>query len=159
MSARKLTVKERLLSKVQVNPETGCWEWTARLFQGGYAQFKDSSDKNRGGHVVSYEIHIGPVPEGLVLDHLCRNRKCINPAHLEPVSQQINTLRGEGPAAKNAVKTHCLKGHPLDGSNLFISQGKRQCRECHLERGRAHYANNLESQRERSRITNKKYNK
>lgn len=81
---------------------------------------------------MSHELHKGPIPEGLVIDHLCRNRGCVNPDHLEAVTQRENILRGEGLAAANARKTHCPKGHPYSGENLYVvpSSGRRQCRIC-----------------------------
>lgn len=83
-------------------------------------------------HVLSYQIHVGPKPEGLVLDHLCRTRGCVNPAHLEPVSNRENTLRGISPSAKAARLTHCYRGHPLSGENVLLLEGgrRRQCRAC-----------------------------
>ncbi len=139
----QLNLKDRLLSKIRVNPETGCWEWTARLFQGtGYAQFKITvavgKSENRYGHRVAYELLVGPIPDGLFLDHLCRNKKCINPQHLEPVTARTNALRGFGSAANNARKTHCKNGHPLSGDNLYHDHAAtRQCRICQRERSLA----------------------
>lgn len=83
-------------------------------------------------HRYSYEELIGPVPTGLTLDHLCRNRACVNPSHLEPVTHRVNILRGESPSAKNAVKTHCPAGHRLAGEHLYIrpATGVRACYTC-----------------------------
>lgn len=76
-------------------------------------------------------MEVGPIPEGMDLDHTCRNRGCVNPEHLEPVTTQVNTLRGIGPTAENARKTHCKHGHPLEGDNLYVDpEGKRKCRAC-----------------------------
>ena len=86
-----LTRKERLLRHVDV-AEDECWEWRAFIRPNGYGQF----NKNEYAHRVSYEEFVGPIPEGLVIDHLCRNRSCINPEHLEPVTQHENLLRGNG---------------------------------------------------------------
>jgi HNH endonuclease len=79
-----------------------------------------------------YRLLVGPVPEGLELDHLCRNRACVNPAHLEPVSHRENVLRGASFAAINAVKTHCIHdGHPFDDVNTIVRpEGRRGCRAC-----------------------------
>jgi hypothetical protein len=89
-------------------------------------------------HRVSYELLVGPIPQGLQLDHLCRNRRCINPAHLEPVTSRENTMRGETVAAANASRDHCPSGHPYSDSNtIALGKGGRKCRECDRTRGRA----------------------
>lgn len=109
----------------------GCWIWQGAKTYNGYGQFRFDG-QIRYAHRWSYEHHVGAIPEGKVLDHLCRTPSCVNPKHLEPVTQRINVLRGESPAAKQARQTHCRKaGHPLSGSNLSISGGKRRCRECY----------------------------
>ena len=88
--------------------------------------------KTRGAHCVAWEEVHGPIPPGLVLDHLCRNRSCINVNHLDLVTLRINTLRGLGSGAKNARKTACFRGHPLEGSNLYTNpSGQRVCKTCH----------------------------
>ncbi|MFJ2662519.1 HNH endonuclease signature motif containing protein [Arthrobacter koreensis] len=81
-------------------------------------------------HRVAYELFSGPIPNGLVLDHLCRNRGCFNPNHLEPVTRAVNNLRGVGFMAAHARKTHCPKGHPYDEKNTQIKNGARRCRAC-----------------------------
>jgi len=89
-------------------------------------------------HRYSYEAFVGPIPEGLTLDHLCRVRNCVNPEHLEPVSLKENLLRGDSSPAHNARKTHCMRGHALSGDNLYINPGTgyRACRTCLRERAR-----------------------
>jgi hypothetical protein len=95
----------------------------------------------RRAHRVAFEWLVGPVPKGLVLDHLCRNRGCVNPSHLEPVTQQVNTLRGAGPAARNANKAHCKWGHEFTPENTGVDKrGKRWCKTCSLRRGYEHRA-------------------
>ena len=108
---------ERFFRKVQFSAEeNGCWIWGASLQTNGYGHFYDGGDVL--AHRWLYAFCVGPIRAGLTLDHLCRERRCVNPDHLEPVSLRTNVLRGNAPAAINARKTHCLRGHPLSGSNL-----------------------------------------
>lgn len=96
------------LSRVDYRGENGCWNWTAGKKSLGYGEFQPfRKQNNRATHSIMWEIRNGAVPEGLVLDHLCRNTSCCNPKHLEPVTNGENLLRGEGPSAKNRRKTHC----------------------------------------------------
>lgn len=121
-------VEERFWSKVEKS--TSCWIWTATLTRLGYGHFR-MGEKLRSAHRVAYELLVGPIPEGMTLDHLCRKPACVNPDHLEPVTQHENILRGKAPAAINARKTHCVRGHPLSGENLYIRpNGHRRCRAC-----------------------------
>lgn len=108
-----------------------CWLWTGCLQSGGYGQVR------RDGylwyvHSYVYNLLIGPVPDGLELDHTCRVRNCVNPDHLEPVTHQVNIQRGIGVGQHNANKTHCSQGHPYSGENLYTNPntGKRYCRTC-----------------------------
>lgn len=130
------TFAERLWSKVQKTE--GCWLWTASLNAYGYGQIRLPDGRVGRAHKVVYEELVGPVPDGLQLDHLCRNRACVNPAHLEPVTQRTNTLRGEGFAARNATKRFCPVGHPYDEKNTYLdTKGRRRCRPCHAARERS----------------------
>lgn len=127
-------LKKRMESRFKVNEETGCWEWTAGKFPYGYGKI---SVKHRsiGAHRVYYQLTKGQIEDGLVIDHLCRNPSCINPDHLEPVTQWENNRRGIGISAENLVKTHCKHGHEFTPENTwtFASDPKRRkCRTCEL---------------------------
>lgn len=127
---------KRFMSKVQPNLETDCWEWTAHCVANGYGQFSIGTRLYRA-HRVAYTMFIGPIPDGLQIDHLCRNRRCVNPAHLEAVTQQENIARGAGRGVLNASKTHCPAGHAYDDANTLLSGGRRYCKACMNARKRA----------------------
>lgn len=111
-----------------------CWEWNKSLRR-GYGRIKQDG-KMLGAHRVVYEHLVGKIPNGMILDHVCRNRSCVNPQHLEIVSNKENILRGNGPTALNAKKKNCNKGHPLNGVNLVVRYSKRYCKECERKRNR-----------------------
>lgn len=135
--------EERFWTKVIERGPMDCWEWQAGKIR-GYGQFSptrpavpDGQPRPSGSvaaHRFAYELLVEPIPEGLTLDHLCRNPACVNPGHLEPVTIGVNTLRGEGPAARNARKTHCKRGHPLSGGNIWVyatpTGTQRICKTC-----------------------------
>jgi hypothetical protein len=132
-----------LASVPEARPDLGpCIERTGWHTPSGYQTIWDASQQRQvRAHKVAYTLHVGPVPKGLILDHLCVNPKCVNPFHLEPVTWGENVLRGNSPFAINARKTHCPKDHPLSGDNLYIDpRGKRECRECRRESGRRQMA-------------------
>lgn len=110
---------------------TLCWIWQHNVSSYGYAR-KWSGIRIERAHRVYYERAYGPIPQDLVLDHLCRQRDCVNPEHLEAVTNRENVVvRGSGPSAINARRTHCANGHPFDEENtIFRPNGRRRCREC-----------------------------
>ncbi|OZC80251.1 hypothetical protein CH274_13530 [Rhodococcus sp. 06-418-5] len=128
---------ESMAAKVTVM--NGCWLWTGSLNNKGYGQV-GVGGRVKLAHRVAYELLIGPIPEGLQLDHVrargCEHKNCVNPSHLEPVTCQVNNSRTAA-----ATKTHCVNGHPLSGTNLIVkrrtSGGEmRNCRICNLDSAR-----------------------
>lgn len=118
------------LIKEKVNKTASCWIWTGCVASNGYSKLSFES-KHTSAHRVFYKWFKGPIEDGLQIDHLCRNKLCVNPDHLEAVTPKVNTLRSENIAAKNSRRTICLKNHPLAGNNLYITpDGRRQCRMC-----------------------------
>jgi hypothetical protein len=140
----------RFWSRVQKS--NWCWLWTGTVSSSGYGVMRiDCSKANPKGRLVyahryAFENTKGAVPKGLELDHLCRNRRCVNPDHLEPVTPRVNQLRGTGPAARNARKTHCSKGHLFAGQSLYLrpDTGNRQCLICKHEYWKEWYAKKKE---------------
>lgn len=133
--------EQRFWNKVALPNEQGCMEWMAALNKSGYGAFgvgPRGAHKTHKAHRVSYELLVGPIPDGLVIDHLCRNRKCVVPDHLEPVTSGENTRRGEP-----AHRTHCTKGHEYTPENTLkyaSNNGWRQCRTCAQVNARKQYA-------------------
>jgi hypothetical protein len=130
------TPEQRFWSKVQRAALDDCWLWTAARNPHGYGRVQINGSFHQA-HRISYELTVGPIPDGLSLDHLCRVRNCVNPAHLEPVTNRVNGLRGVSPAAINAAKAECVNGHAFDEANTRVTAGphgpKRQCRACDAE--------------------------
>ncbi len=110
-----------------------CWAWRGSRVGGGYGKAWDR-DRKRGivAHRLVYELLVGAIPAGLQLDHLCRNRGCVRPDHLEPVTGRENIMRGDTPAARNAAKTRCINGHEYTPENTKLNRatGQRKCRIC-----------------------------
>ena len=150
-------VIDRIQQRVELEPASECWLWTGAL-AGGYGRIAWSEGGNkmvyRAVHRVLYTALVGPIPDGLDLDHLCHDpvvcspvraedcphRRCCNPSHLEPVTRQTNLLRGGTVPAARAERTHCPQGHRYDESNtIFDKQGRRICRTCSYARNRAYH--------------------
>jgi len=126
------SIEERLLAHREVSP-SGCWVATYKHAPDGYAYVKIQGSP-RLIHRVAYELWVGPIPDGLTIDHVkargCISRACFNPAHLEAVSMRENIIRGN---SANALKTHCPQGHPYEGETLYVWDSWRRCRPCNTE--------------------------
>lgn len=120
-------------------PESGCWLWLGQVSKKGYPFFyvRNASRRIRA-HRYAYEMFRGPIQASLVMDHLCRVRCCVNPDHLEAVTNKENLARGVGLASINAKKTHCLRGHLFAGDNLRMEPRGRVCRACKRIRDNKH---------------------
>ncbi|HEY8309405.1 MAG TPA: HNH endonuclease signature motif containing protein [Gemmatimonadaceae bacterium] len=145
MNEKDLT---RFLSKVRVLPD-GCWQWTGSFFSNGYAYFHTGTRQSRKanlGHKIAYEHFVGPVPNGLQLDHVatCRHRWCVNPAHVETVTRKVNMQRAvpfNHFGVYDRVKpTHCPQGHEYTPENTYMyANGNYYCKECNRAASRLTY--------------------
>lgn len=128
--------KVRFWERVDRPSPTACWTWRGAHIPDGYGQVVVDG-RRVGTHRYAYELLVGPIPDGLQIDHLCRNPGCCNPAHLEPVTRKENIRRGRSSPGLHAQQTHCIYGHPLAGDNLRIKgRGERSCRVCTRRRAR-----------------------
>ena len=127
-------------------PFSGCWLWAGSLSGNGYGAIQYRG-RQVVAHKLSYEAHVGPVPEGLELDHTCRLRCCVNPAHLEPVTRKTNIRRsslvGRGAGKAQSEKKFCPRGHKYTEDNTRLYRGSRQCRTCHRDREREKYRSKI----------------
>lgn len=171
-------LRPKFWAKVAPNSETGCWVWTASLRRSGYGRYGNKANQ-RAAHRVSYEAMVGPIPDGMQIDHLCRVPNCVNPAHLEPVTHLENVRRAiaartspeevartlalqeslalaASGAGANSLKTHCPKGHEYTGDNLYVRPGRcRECNTCRRDIARQHMAE-LRRSRKQGSPTNQK---
>lgn len=123
------TLEQRFWEKVSPEPNSGCWLWEGALSAGSYGSLLRHGRMEKA-HRVAYEMFVGTIPFGMDLDHLCRNRICCNPAHLEPVTRSEN-LRRSPLMDRNSQKTHCKRGHAFTADNtIHRPQGWRSCRTC-----------------------------
>jgi len=124
------TIEERIASRHRVEPVTDCWTWTGAVSNRSYGSIFYQGRMQKA-HRVMWELNFGPVPKGLELDHLCRNRLCINPNHLEPVTRAENLARGIQ-SNQNIGKSHCIRGHEFNAENTRYKPGNghRVCKEC-----------------------------
>ena len=133
------TLPERFWEKVAPAGPDECWLWTASLNDGGYGQFALDGRPHRA-HRIAYELMIGPIPDGLHIDHLCRVRRCVNPYHLDPVTNEVNTARGLLRKSPPKAKPECRNGHPFTDDNVRVDpEGWRRCRTCERVQSLASY--------------------
>lgn len=132
---------ERIAKKISVDTDSGCWLWAGALSQGYGSVSLDG--RSQRAHRVVYKLLAGEIPDGLQLDHLCRVRRCVNPSHLEPVTNRENAIRGVGWAGQHARKTHCVNGHEFSPENTYVwarDPRRRYCRACTRRHRLAHRA-------------------
>lgn len=138
------TILARFMAKVAEDPESDCLLWIGARTSGGYGHMRVDG-KTIGAHRLAYEHWIGPIPDGMEIDHVrsrgCRSRACVRPEHLEAVTRRENLVRGDTIPARNAAKVRCDAGHPLSEANTYVRKDRpgRQCRTCRQEAHRRHH--------------------
>lgn len=127
---------ERITSKIE-HDDNGCWTWVGARNWDGYGMIRHEG-ATRLAHRIVYTLLVGPIADGLTIDHLCRNRACVNPDHLESVTRRVNVLRGDTFQARHAAQTRCKRGHEFTPENTYIEpSGSRRCIACRRARVRA----------------------
>lgn len=153
----EMTDEERFFAKV-AESDDGCWLWTGGRSDAGYGSFRPRDGSASNAHRWSYQFFIGAIPDGLVLDHLCRTRACVNPWHLDPVTDKVNIARGVGRDSMRkwaASLTHCPHGHEKSDANTYRSYNKKRkrwecvCRPCRNARLRRRAAEQARANHER----------
>lgn len=124
-----------LFKRIEPDPNSGCWLWTGKASKEGYGIMNRDGFSDIKAHRLSYWLYKGEIPHGMVIDHKCRTPACVNPDHLEPVTQAENVMRGNSLPARNKMKTHCLRGHEFLEENRK-ADGARGCLTCSRYRRR-----------------------
>lgn len=146
---KNVSAVERFLAKVDVTDE-GCLRWTGTVLPNGYGHFRGDLSQMTLAHRFAYETFVGPIPRGLHIDHLCRNRLCVNPAHLEPVTCRENALRGEAPTVALHLAGRCARGHTDFVTLVSEGRTRRICRTCRNERSKEHQRRRRAAERARA---------
>jgi hypothetical protein len=128
-------VEDRFWTYVHIIHPFGCWWWTGATANRGYSSFRYEG-RSQPAHRVAWKLLVGPIPDGMELDHRCRNVLCVNPDHMRVVTHKVNSLAGYAPPAMNARKTHCIRGHEFTPENTGKTRNGRRCPTCHRERER-----------------------
>jgi hypothetical protein len=149
-----IDVAVRLMDHVELSRD-GCWNWIGKLDEDGYGQIHVGPRREqvrKRSHRASYELFVGEIDSGIQLHHKCENRRCINPSHLEPLTQLEHAEKSPNTLQFiNAEKTHCLRGHPLFGPNLYVRNGRRHCRECRtITNARRYFKESRRSERDKT---------
>lgn len=148
-----LNPEDRFFNYVGSTDNNGCSTWVGHVTPFGYGRFNGGKNNGIGksklfmAHRWAYEHFVMPIRNGMVIDHLCRNRACVNPWHLEQVTLKENTLRGIGFAAKNKLKEFCCNGHLFDEDNTYLYKNRRQCMACRSAAGKKHYLNKISNRK------------